>query len=91
MNTVFVDLVRQRVLTAAEHWLIQGFPHPDVEGLDENVRSRFPFASVVSMTSPTVMPSAHQRMLCGNTMHWSQIGLTFLYNLAFTRRRTLSA
>ena len=40
------DLVRERAVSVAEGWLIQGVPHPDVVELDELTRSKCPYGGL---------------------------------------------
>ena len=53
------DLVRERAVSVAEGWLIQGVPHPDVVALDELTRSKCPYGGgylLVSASERTLRP-----------------------------------
>ena len=84
-STYLYDLIRKRKVTFAESWLAQGVPHPDIKEA-ARFKSRCPFASYISMETPMEdrCPLQDQQVFLGNMMHWSQIGLWFLYNLATT-------
>lgn len=85
-RSLLVDLVRERPVAVAEMWLIQGFPHPDIDQLPLEVRARFPFPKLVSNTrdASSHLPLSKQIEMVGNSMHLSQIGLWVLYNIATT-------
>ena len=86
-KSVLWDLVRERAVSVAESWLIQGVPHPDIDELDEQTRRRCPFARAISLSSSPNERCAlnRQREMVGHAMHWAQISLWHLYNLSTTR------
>lgn len=47
-----VDLIRRRIIFAAEHWVIQGFPHPAFEVVDGDMSRFFPCAALVMASPP---------------------------------------
>ena len=79
------DLVRERAVSVAEGWLLQGVPHPDVVALDERTRSKCPYGGVISLSAPRRCALNRQKELMGNAMHWAQISMWYLYILATTR------
>ena len=84
-GSLLYDLVRKRTVLLAEHWLMQGFPHPDIEALPQYMRGEFPFTALVTTSTSTgsqpALSTGAQRSLTGNAMHVSQVGLWFLYNI----------
>ena len=79
----YIDLVQRRQVAAMELWLVQGFPHPSVPGLPDRLAMYFPAPALVNAAcgSDDSLSVAAQRRLTGNSMHWSQIGVWFFYNL----------
>ena len=72
----FVNLVTDVPVTTMEHWIVQGFPHPDATCLSERLRQSFPCAK-----SLDELPLHVQRGMIGNSMHPIQIGLWLLYGI----------
>ena len=72
---MLVDLVTQRPIVPMELWLIQGWPHPGLPGIDKKLAKFFPFKDLVHASDGKPMLSASdQRILTGNGMHWVQMG-----------------
>jgi hypothetical protein len=85
-----VDIVKGRVIPAAEHWLIMGFPHPQLDGSTDHMAHFFPCPELVGDEhDQSHLSGSDQRALCGNAMHWSQVGVWFLFNLACTSKLIL--
>ena len=90
-RSTLVDLVSNRMVWAAEHWIVQGFPHPAFAS--EDCVTFFPGSTLVP--GPTragdadVMPAAEQRQICGNAMHWAQISSWFLFSAGCGVRATV--
>ena len=89
-RSTLVDLVRNRVVWAAEHWITQGFPHPAFASEDS---ARFFPGAPSLVPSPSadagVLPAAEQRQLTGNAMHWAQISAWFLFAIGCGVRATV--
>ena len=84
-NTVLWDLVRERLVPVAVHWLAQGFAHPEALGVPEHVKASFRFEeSLLQADSPEGLTEASQRTLTGNAMHWNCVGAWMLYSFAFS-------
>ncbi|CAE7194005.1 unnamed protein product [Symbiodinium sp. CCMP2592] len=84
-NTILWDLVRERSVPVAVHWLAQGFAHPDALGVPEHIKASFPFEeSLLRPDSAEGLTEASQRTLTGNAMHWNCMGAWMLYNFGFS-------
>ena len=81
-RSMLVDLVWNRMVWAAEHWIVQGFPHPAFASQDS--ARLFPGMTLVpaAAADADVMPAAEQRQICGNAMHWAQISAWFLFSVS---------
>ena len=77
------DMVRKRLLLAAELWAAQGFPHAGMP-IDLNRKADF-------VSDHTSLPPRDQCELIGNSMHWSQIGSWYLYHAWCSDKRRLRA
>ena len=78
-NSILYDVGSRTCLLPAEHWLVQGFPHP-CAGIESQW---FPFPEVVEPSASAIkqVSSSAQRSLTGNAMHWSQISTWVLYSM----------
>lgn len=89
-GSVLVDLCRERVIFAAEMWIMHGYPHPDFAQVSPSAARLFPCPELVqadqTCSKADHFNSAEQRRLVGNSMHWAQVGAWFLYNAACATR-----
>jgi len=75
-------MVRNALLSPEEHWLAQGFPHPDAKGLTQKLKEFFPFPQLVAAKSSLQLSISDQKSMSGNSMHWAQLGSWLLFNIA---------
>jgi hypothetical protein len=80
------DLVRDRLLTVAELWLVQGFPHPELAKQEDVGWGRFPFQSSLAQSAHGdgqcgMVSLATQKSLIGNSMHIAQVGVWILFSM----------
>ncbi len=73
---------QNRLMTPLEFLLVQGVPVPELLPGNSWVAEYYPF------TRPAACWATHWRKLCGNCMHWSQVGSALM--LAFARRAEYS-
>ncbi len=72
------SLGQNRVMLPEEHLLVQGVPVPELLAPDSWLAEYYPLSRPVDAYAGTLW-----RRLCGNGMHWSQVGSALL--LAFAR------
>ena len=82
-KSVLYDLVKDQVLDAEYHWLIQGFSCPRFGINSEG----FPFPSLLEDGADCFTPEEMKR-LTGNSMHWAPIGAWFIFSIAFSGLKT---
>ena len=82
-KSVLYDLVKDQVLDAENHWLIQGFSCPRFGINSEG----FPFPSLLE-DGPDRLTPEEMKKLTGNSMHWAAIGAWFIFSIAFSGLRT---
>ena len=88
-GSVLFDLIKNEPVGATSHWLIQGFPHPQVFGPAES--AFFPCSlSLVDSSCHTSLSVAEQKTLTGNAMHLAAVGSWAMYNIACMDRSCLS-
>lgn len=80
-RSIIFDLVQQRLLAVPEHWMIQGYPHPQLLGKCK-LSNMFPF-SLMKLTPPQV------RHLTGNGMHIACVGSVIAVAFAITRDKAV--
>lgn len=81
-ESVLYDLLRNRRVTCAEHWLVQGFAQAGVPHIPPRCSKYFPFPSLVfGGSSREKLRIDEQRQLTGNAMHWAAIASWFAFNL----------
>ena len=96
-KTLLYNAIDKELAPVASHWLAQGFPHPVVTSISEDIMAAFPFsADLLNPLHEDGLSVADQRTLTGNAMHRSAIGCWFIYNLLGTdrslmRKRLLAA
>ena len=79
-----IDLASQRWLLAVEHFLVHGFPLPGCEDVTDAMASCFPCPRLLPPTGGALSPQS-MRSLMGDSMHWSQVSIWFLFMLATSR------
>jgi hypothetical protein len=82
------ELKRRRYVLASELWLVQGFLVADMPGVPDDIAVDCPFPLLTASQNEEFSPLA-QRLLVGNTMHWSVVGTLLLYVLATANRDVL--
>ena len=76
-RSLLFDAVRNRVVLAAQHWLIQGFAHPLLTSPLSTCG--FPFPVQALMPQAGGVSGAEQRRLTGNSMHKVAVSCWLLY------------
>jgi hypothetical protein len=90
------DIVSERLVSRKVLWAAQGFPHPGLACLPEELRRLFPFPSLVQEalahgpveepgSQQTVLGDGAQRALMGNSMHLAQITAWLCFCLSVSR------
>eukprot|EP00959_Pyramimonas_sp_CCMP1952_P340478 7131461-Pyramimonas_sp.AAC.1 len=77
-HSFLYDLVRNRAVTAAESWLIQGVPHPDLS--PSAAAGWCPCPLKISACADQCLAPRRQLELIGNMMHWMSVGTWYQYN-----------
>jgi hypothetical protein len=77
---VIFDMVRERLVTVMEEWIMQGYPHPDAEPLNA-LAEHFPIPQLV-VRGPNRLPLVDQKKMIGNGMHVVAVGTWIMHQMS---------
>ena len=80
-KTKLFDMVRMRLLTTDELWLVQGFPRPGMPGVPPEAARDFPCPDILPHgDTPGKITRADEAAMLGNSMHVAAVGHWLLFS-----------